>query len=263
MVSVREATFEVARSFGLTQWFGNPGSTEIPLLSTFPDDLTYILALHENAAVAMGAGYALATDRPALVSLHTTAGLGNAVSAIATARVNRAPLVILVGQQDRRHMRAEPFLTGHLSGLAGDYPVSVELPERAQDVPSCLAQAFHCSALERGPVLVIVPMDDWDEPMDDTVMVAPAQSQSGTGVSPADIEPLARLIEESTSPVLVAGSDADSAPTWAALIALADAKCGRNRSRLGLGFRKTTSASPDFCRPVGRRCARHSKGTIW
>src|SRR5882757_3540098 len=108
--TVADATFRVAREMGLTTWFGNPGSTEIPLLADLPSDLRYVLALHENAAVGMAAGHALATGRPALVSLHTAAGLGNAVNALASARVSRAPLVVLVGQQDRRHIAFEPFL---------------------------------------------------------------------------------------------------------------------------------------------------------
>src|SRR5258708_12370173 len=109
MGSVREATFEVARQHGMTTWFGNPGSTEIPLLADLPGDVRYVLALHENAAVGTAAGYAIASDRPAMVSLHTTAGLGNAVNALATARVNRAPLVVVVGQQDRRPPLPPPF----------------------------------------------------------------------------------------------------------------------------------------------------------
>ena len=72
--------------------------------------------------VGMATGYAIATGQPALVVLHTTAGLGNAVGALATARVNRAPLVVLVGQQDRRHLAGEPFLAGRLEGLAGRVP---------------------------------------------------------------------------------------------------------------------------------------------
>ncbi len=75
MTSVREVMFRVARQHGMTTWLGNPGSTEVPLLAGLPDDIRYVLALHENAAVGMAAGYALATDRPAMVSLHTTAGL--------------------------------------------------------------------------------------------------------------------------------------------------------------------------------------------
>ncbi len=172
MPTVKDATLAVARRMGLTTWFGNPGSTEIPLLADLPDDIGYVLTLHENAAVAIAAGYALATGRPALVSLHTTAGLGNAVNALATARVNRAPLVVLVGQQDRRHLEFEPFLAGRLHGLAGDYPVAVHQPLRAQDVPGLVARACHEAIAGPGPALVIVPMDDWAAPMDDTLVAA-------------------------------------------------------------------------------------------
>ena len=98
MRTVRDATLQVARDLGLTTWFGNPGSTEIPLLADLPDGIRYLLALHENAAVGMAAGQAIATGRPALVSLHAAAGLGNAVNALVSARVNRAPLVVLIGQ---------------------------------------------------------------------------------------------------------------------------------------------------------------------
>ena len=72
-----------------------------------------------------------AAAAPALVLLHSTPGLGNAVAALATARANRAPLVVLVGQQDRRHLALEPFLAGRLHGLAGDYPVWFDQPARA------------------------------------------------------------------------------------------------------------------------------------
>src|SRR6185312_10795026 len=100
--SVRDATFDVLRERGLTTLFANPGSTEIQLLSGLPEDLRFVLALHEASVVGLATGLALATGEPALAILHTTAGLGNAVAALATARVNRAPLVVIVGQQDRR-----------------------------------------------------------------------------------------------------------------------------------------------------------------
>src|SRR3954471_4023982 len=123
MPTVREATFDVLRAHGLTTIFANPGSTEVSFLSGLPDDLEFVLGLHEGAVVSMASGYALARRRPSLVLLHTTAGLGNAENAIATARVNRTPIVILVGKQARRHIAFEPFLTGRLAGLAGEYPV--------------------------------------------------------------------------------------------------------------------------------------------
>jgi len=222
MRSVREATFDVARQHGMTIWFGNPGSTEIPLLSDLPDDMRYVLALHENAAVGTAAGYAMAMDRPAMVSLHTTAGLGNAVNALATARVNRAPLVVIVGQQDRRHLLAEPFLTGRLAGLAGDYPLEVFQPPRAQDVPGCVAQASLTADAGRGPVIVIVPMSDWDEEADDAAVPAPLVSGLASGVGPGDVTTISALLGQAAAPVLVTGAGADSAGTWAALAALAD-----------------------------------------
>jgi benzoylformate decarboxylase len=222
MATVRDATYELVRDLGLTTWFGNPGSTEIPLLADFPSDLRYVLCLHEAAAVAAAAGYALGSGRPTMVSLHTTAGLGNGVSAIATARVNRAPLVVLVGQQDRRHLMAEPFLTGELTGLAGDYPLEVFSPPRAQDVPTCIAQACHVAASRKGPAVVIAPMDDWGAEMDDTSLCAPTTVAAATGVRPSDVAAAVELITQAQSPAIVTGAGADDAETWAALVGLAE-----------------------------------------
>ena len=70
----------------------------------------------------MATGLAIGRGAPALALLHTTAGLGNAVGALATARANRAPLVVLVGQQDRRHLALEPFLAGRSTGSRASTP---------------------------------------------------------------------------------------------------------------------------------------------
>src|SRR5262249_20122893 len=139
----------------------NPGSTEVPFLAGLPDDLTFVLALHEGSVTAMAAGYAIAGQRPALVLLHSMPGLGNAVAALATARLNRAPLVVIVGQQDRRHLAQEPSLAGKPDGLAGSYPVFATQPARAQDVPGAIVRAYHEATTHKGPAIVIVPMDDW------------------------------------------------------------------------------------------------------
>src|SRR4051794_20908433 len=100
MPTVLTRAYEVLRERGLTRMFANPGSTEIPFLAQLPPDIEFVLALHEASVVGMATGHALATGEPALAVVHTTAGLGNAVAAIATARDNAAPLVVLVGQQD-------------------------------------------------------------------------------------------------------------------------------------------------------------------
>ncbi|MBB5938700.1 thiamine pyrophosphate-dependent enzyme [Streptomyces zagrosensis] len=222
MRTVRDAAFDVMRHHGMTTIFANPGSTEVALLADLPDDLDFILALHEGSVVGAATGWAIVRDAPALVLLHTTAGLGNAVGALATARVNRAPLVVLTGQQDRRHLAQEPFLAGKLEGLAGDYPVRVETPLRAQDVPGAIGRAAHAARTQRGPALVIVPMNDWAEPADDLPIPAPATLRQATAADPESVAQLAHLLHGARSPALVAGAAADTAAGWEALTALAE-----------------------------------------
>jgi benzoylformate decarboxylase len=221
--TVREATFGVLRRHGLTTMFSNPGSTEVPFLAGLPGDIRFVLALHEGSVVGMATGYAIGRDEPALALLHTTAGLGNAVGAIATARVNRAPLVVVVGQQDRRHLVFEPFLAGKLAGLAGEYPVWVEQPVRAQDVPGAIARAYHEAATRRGPAIVVVPMDDWSAPVDvDREDAAPAEVVRARGVDEDAVARLEAFLADARNPAIVVGAGADDADTWAALVELAE-----------------------------------------
>jgi benzoylformate decarboxylase len=221
--TVREATFEVFRRRGLTTLFANPGSTEVPFLAGLPDDLRFVLALHEGSVVGLATGFALGRSEPALAILHTTAGLGNAVGALATAQVNRAPLVVVVGQQDRRHLVFEPFLTGRLEGLAGDYPVWVDQPLRAQDVPGAIERAYHEAATGRGPALVIVPMDDWGAPVDDEREDAAAgRVVRATAADPGAVDELVAFLADASAPALVVGAGADAPETWAALVELAE-----------------------------------------
>jgi benzoylformate decarboxylase len=221
--TVRDQTFDVLRDRGLTTIFGNPGSTEVPFLSGLPEDLRFVLGLHEASVVGMAIGWAIARNEPAFTLLHTTAGLGNAVGALATARVNRAPLVVLVGQQDRRHLVYEPFLTGHLRGLGGDYPVWVDEPTRAQDVPGAISRAAHEAVTRRGPALVIVPMDDWSAPADEErEPAAPDRVTRAAGADPEAVDELAAFLTDARSPALVAGAGNDSAEGWASLVALAE-----------------------------------------
>lgn len=221
MTTVRAATFEVMRRQGMTTIFSNPGSTEVAFLGDLPDDLRFVLALHEGSVVGIASGCAIATTEPAFVLLHTTAGLGNAVGAIATARVNRAPLVVVVGQQDRRHLALEPFLAGRLEGMAGDYPLEVCSPVRAQDVPSAIERAAHTARYGQGPALVVVPMDDWSAVADRDADAAPARALAHHPTTP-DVSDLTALIEASMDPVIVAGSGNDSPDGWQSLVALAE-----------------------------------------
>ena len=221
--TVRDATFEVFRRRGLTTIFANPGSTEVPFLAGLPDDLRFVLALHEGSVLGLATGWALGRGEPALALVHTTAGLGNAVGGIATARVNRAPVVIVVGQQDRRHLVFEPFLAGRLQGLAGEYPVWAEQPVRAQDVPGAIDRAWHEAATARGPALVVVPMDDWLQEADDEREDAAAGRVLRTqAADEAAVAELAAFLDGARTPAIVAGAGAADEETWTALTALAE-----------------------------------------
>jgi benzoylformate decarboxylase len=220
-LTVRDAAFEVMRRHGLTTIFGNPGSTEIAFLTDLPADLTFVLGLHEGSVVGMASGFALARGEPAFVNLHTAAGLGNAINAIANARDCRAPLVILVGQQDRRQLAFEPFLTGRaLERLAGEYPVWRQLPSRAQDVPGAIARAYHEAQAARGPALVVVPMGDWLEPADDLAAGSPARILRPHSVAAAQVGELADLLADADAPALIVG--APEPEDWDAVVALAE-----------------------------------------
>jgi benzoylformate decarboxylase len=220
---VRDAAFEVMRQFGMTTIFGNPGSTEIPFLTDLPADIRFVLGLHEGSVVGMASGYAIARGEPAFVNLHTAPGLGNAVNAIANARDSRVPLVVVVGQQDRRQVASEPFLTGrNLERLAGEYPVWSNLPIRAQDVPGAIARAYHEAKLAKGPALVVVPMDDWAAPADELAAGSPSLILRPGSVLPEEVAELAELIAGAESPAFVVGAGADSREGWDAVMTLAE-----------------------------------------
>jgi benzoylformate decarboxylase len=222
MPTVREASYDLFRSLGMTTVFGNPGSTELPMLADFPDDFRYVLALQEAVAVGIADGYAQATGRPALVNLHTTPGVGNAMGAIANAQANRSPVVVTAGQQVRAMMTMQALLT-NADATALPRPLvkwSYEVP-RAADVPAALARAYHLAATPpRGPVFVSIPMDDWAADADQ-VSTAGAQGRTVTYRSlpePDALRDLAGRIDQATSPALVAGGNGD----WSGAVALAD-----------------------------------------
>ncbi|GAA0898990.1 hypothetical protein GCM10009558_088490 [Virgisporangium aurantiacum] len=142
--------------------FGNPGTTELPLLDALADapDLRYVLGLQEASVVAMADGYARATGRTAFVNLHVAAGLANGLIGLINAARSRTPLVVLAGQQDRRHLLQDPMLSGDLVGLARPVAKSAVEVQHAHDLPTVLRRAFaEAVRAPAGPVFVSVPMD--------------------------------------------------------------------------------------------------------
>ena len=108
--TVREAVLGLLRSFRITTIFGNPGSTELPMFRSFPQDFRYVVGLQESIVVGMADGYAQATRNAALVNLHSAVGVGHGLGNVFTAYRNRTPLIITAGQQARSILPTEPFL---------------------------------------------------------------------------------------------------------------------------------------------------------
>ncbi|MCJ2124969.1 thiamine pyrophosphate-binding protein [Methylobacterium sp. J-077] len=99
--TVLRATHDLMRRLGLATVFGNPGSTEQNFLEDWPSDFTYVLGLQEASVLGMANGWSRIMRRPALVSLHSGAGVGNPMGNLLNAWYDKAPLILLAEQQVR------------------------------------------------------------------------------------------------------------------------------------------------------------------
>jgi benzoylformate decarboxylase len=229
MSTVRDASFELFRKHGMTTIFGNPGSTELPMLGPLPDDFRYVLGLQEAVAVGMADGFAQASGKVTHVNLHTAPGVGNGVGAIFNARANRAPLLVTAGQQARSLITMQANLTNRDAvEVPKPYVKYSHEPPRAADVPFALAQAIHNASLPpAGPAFVSIPMDDWlreIEPVDYVTQIA--RTTGGRAQpAPAQIASLAERLRAAKRPGFVAGPDIDASEGgWRAAIELVESQ---------------------------------------
>ncbi|MGV4980764.1 benzoylformate decarboxylase [Streptomyces sp. NRAIS4] len=255
--TVREAVVRFLRDTGMTTVFGNPGSTELRMFRDWPDDFTYVLGLQESVAVGMAAGYALGTRRAAFVGLHSAGGVGHALGAVFNAFRDRVPLVIVAGQQARSLIQLRPFLGADEPALfPRPYVKSARQPERAEDVPAVLAEAYRVAMTHpRGPVFVSVPEDDWDRPAEP---VPPRTVHSAFAAAPDALEALAARLEACARPALVVGPGVDDEDALEQVRALAE------RIRAGVwisplsgrsGFPESHPLFQGFLPPIARQLA--------
>lgn len=153
---------DILQSEGVRHVFGNPGTTELPLLDALTDraGIDYVLGLQEATVVAMADGYAQACGRPGFVNLHTAGGLGNAMGAILNAKQANTPMVITAGQQDTRHSVADPLLHGDLVSIARPNVKWAEEIQHPEHIPLLLRRAFQdCQTAPAGPVFLSLPIN--------------------------------------------------------------------------------------------------------
>ena len=157
-----EVMLDMLADFGVQHVFGNPGTTELPMIDALVDHprIDYVLALQEVPVMAMAEGYAMASRRPAVVNLHICCGLGNAMGMLYNAYRSGTPLIVTAGQQDQRLMFEEPILWGDMVSAVQPWTKWAVEVRRAEDLPSAVRRAVQTAmAPPAGPVFMSLPID--------------------------------------------------------------------------------------------------------
>ena len=220
----RQVFFETLHNHGVDRIFGNPGTTESPLLDALLDhpQIKYIVHLHEGVATGAANFYAQASGKTAFVNLHVAPGLGNAIGMIYGALKNNSPMVVTAGQQDTRMRLRDPVLGHDLAAIAA--PVvkwSVQV-ETADELGPILQRAFKiANEAPAGPVFVALPINVMEQ---ETSIPAgkPGHSFAATRPDPAGIAAMARLLLAARNPAIVAGDDIARAGADKTLVSLVE-----------------------------------------
>ena len=207
---------------GVEYIFGNPGTTESPILDALLDypQLRYIVALHEGVALGAASYYAQTTGTPAVVNVHVAPGLGNALGMLYNAFKARAPLVVTAGQQDTRLRLRGPVLGHDLVAMAAPLTKWSVQVERADEFALIMHRALKIATdPPAGPVFVALPIDVLEQETD-LAPFAPGALYRAPEPDPAGVRAAAELLRGARRPAIVVGDEAAGAT--AAVAALAE-----------------------------------------
>jgi benzoylformate decarboxylase len=225
LMSGKRAFLELLKQEGVTHLFGNPGTTELPLMDGLVDEpaLTYVLGLQEAAVMAMADGYAQASGRLGVVNVHVAPGLGNALGMLYDAQKAGAPLLVTAGQHDQTFNATEPILWADLPPIARPFVKWSAEVRRLADLPRLVHRAAKTAlAPPTGPVFLSLPAD---------ILQAEGVVELGapTRVAPrirgdrAAVEAAAALLARAERPLIVAGDAVAQSDAHAELVAVAEA----------------------------------------
>jgi benzoylformate decarboxylase len=224
-MSGKRAFLDLLRQEGVKVMFGNPGTTELPLMDAFAveDDIQYILGLQEAALMAMADGYAQASGELAVLNLHVAPGLGNAMGMLYDAMKANSPVLITAGQQDLEYIVSEPVLTADLATLARPFVKWAAEVHRGEDLPRYVHRAVKTAlAPPTGPVFLSLPGDilknDADIELLEPTRVAPRVRGDADAVARA-----AEMLAKAERPVIIAGDAVAQSGAHKELVALAEA----------------------------------------
>jgi len=201
--------------------FGNPGTTESPILDALLDypQLRYVVALHEGVALGAASYYAQASGKPAAVNIHVAPGLGNALGMLYNALKARSPLIVTAGQQDTRLRLRGPVLGHDLVAMAAPLTKWSVQVERADEFALIVHRALKIATdPPAGPVFVALPIDVLEQETD-VEPFAPGRLYRAPQPDPEGIRAAAELLLASARPTIVVGDDAASAASEVAALA--------------------------------------------
>jgi benzoylformate decarboxylase len=219
------ALLTMLRSAGVDRLFGNPGTTEVPLLDELAsfEGITYHLVLQEGVAAGMADGYAQAGRRLGVLSLHVTGGVANALGLIYNASRAGTPLLVLSGQQDTRLALQEPFLYSDMVRWVRPLVKWAHEVAHSPDLPRALRRALaEATGPPSGPVFLAVPLDVLRADHVPVEEVAPAHAGAG-GIDSAGLSAAAEVLRGARAPLIVAGDRVSQAGAESELRDLAEA----------------------------------------
>jgi benzoylformate decarboxylase len=221
-MKVAEYLLRTLEANGVTALFGNPGTTELPLVAACEraKRLRYAVALSEIAAVPMADGYARARRTLGVVNLHVAPGLGNGMGTLYTAGVAGTPLLVLIGGQDRRFLHTQPILWGPLEQMARSVCKDVYALNTRYDAAANVRRALRAALTPPyKPVALICPPDLLESEIDDEPCAVRAPVLPSLDERTA--EAYAQFLASARAPAIIAAEDVHWADAAAALDALA------------------------------------------
>ncbi|MFL4984672.1 MAG: thiamine pyrophosphate-binding protein, partial [Xanthobacteraceae bacterium] len=223
-MSGKRAFLDILRQEGVEILFGNPGTTELPLMDALAVDneLHYVLGLQEAAVMAMADGYAQASGKLAVVNLHVAPGLGNAMGMLYDAQKAASPILLTAGQHDQQFNATEPILWADLPPIARPFVKWSSEVRRLQDLPRLVHRAAKTAlAPPSGPVFLSLPGDVLQAEAD-IDLLGPTRVAPRLRGDPAAVEEAAALLAAAKNPLIMAGDAVAQSRAHAELVALAE-----------------------------------------
>jgi benzoylformate decarboxylase len=224
VMSGKRAFLELLKQEGVRILFGNPGTTELPLMDALAVDneLRYVLGLQEAAVMAMADGYAQASGELTVVNLHVAPGLGNAMGMLYDAQKAASPILVTAGQHDQQFNATEPILWADLPPIARPFVKWSSEVRRLADLPRLVHRAAKTAlAPPSGPVFLSLPGDIL-QAEGDVDLLAPTRVAPRLRGDPTAIEAAAALLAAAKHPLIIAGDAVAQSRAHAELVELAE-----------------------------------------